>query len=241
MESRLNRVVIISELHPQHYGDMKTVETMILQSKMGGADMVKVQLYTSKKLFGDDRKKYAEISFDELQHIKSFSENVGIDVFASVFDNDKIVWCEKLGFKNYKIASRSMYDNKLCNAIIDTKKTVFISTGLDHFSFPYNQPNVIYFYCNSNYPDLMENIMVPDFRHSKYQGYSDHSIGLTSAFVAVVRGARYIEKHFTISHALQSSHEKAHVGAMNFEELLALRRFCDEFASIDDLEKGNFI
>jgi len=36
-------VEIISELHPQHFGSMKECKRMILQSKLGGADMVKVQ------------------------------------------------------------------------------------------------------------------------------------------------------------------------------------------------------
>ena len=36
---------IISKIFPQHGGDLNVAEQMSLQSKLGGADAVKVQLY----------------------------------------------------------------------------------------------------------------------------------------------------------------------------------------------------
>ena len=52
----LRNVTIISEIHPQHYGSMNEIKRMIIQSKIGGADIVKVQLYDSKKLWGHNRR-----------------------------------------------------------------------------------------------------------------------------------------------------------------------------------------
>ena len=43
--SKQRKVKIISEIHPQHLGSMDEAKRMILQSKLGGADFVKVQLY----------------------------------------------------------------------------------------------------------------------------------------------------------------------------------------------------
>ena len=37
------------EMHPQHYGSIEIIR-MIIQSKIGGADIIKLQLYDSKKL-----------------------------------------------------------------------------------------------------------------------------------------------------------------------------------------------
>ena len=65
-------VTIISEIHPQHYGSMSEIKRMIIQSKIGGADIVKLQLYDSKKLWGDDNRKYLDISKDELFEINDF-------------------------------------------------------------------------------------------------------------------------------------------------------------------------
>ena len=78
-------VEIITEIHPQHMGSMSEVERMILQSKISGADIVKVQLYSSKKLFNDTEREYLDISKKELTHIKNYCENIGIELSASIF------------------------------------------------------------------------------------------------------------------------------------------------------------
>ena len=41
-------------------GSMEEAKRMILQSKMGGAQFVKVQLYNSQKLFGNNDRLYLE-------------------------------------------------------------------------------------------------------------------------------------------------------------------------------------
>ena len=41
---------------------MDEVKRMILQCKLGGADFIKVQLYSSSKLFGNKDRNYIEIS-----------------------------------------------------------------------------------------------------------------------------------------------------------------------------------
>jgi len=230
MKQKTERPFIISELHPQHGGDIKTIETMILQSKMGGADAVKVQVYTSMTFLGDNRKQYAEITFEELKRLKKYADNIGIDLFASVFDSEKLDWCLHLEFKYLKIASKMFKDDSLCREAIATQKPVFISNGLNPDEFPYFDDNVYYFHCIPKYPMMLEDNNIPNFRNSLYSGFSDHSPGLTAAITAVVRGAIYVEKHFTLSSALQSSSEKAHTGSMNFDELRSLRKFCDEFS-----------
>ena len=45
---------------------------MIIQSKIGGADIVKLQLYDSKKLWGDTKRSYLDITKDELFEINEF-------------------------------------------------------------------------------------------------------------------------------------------------------------------------
>ena len=45
------KVKIISEIHPQHHGSIIELKRHIHLSLLGGADMIKVQLYSSQKLF----------------------------------------------------------------------------------------------------------------------------------------------------------------------------------------------
>ena len=126
---KLRNVIIISEIHPQHYGSMSEIKRMIIQSKIGGADIVKVQLYDSKKLWGDNKRSYLDISKDELAEIDQFCKFHGIELSASIFDLKRVDWCEELNFKTYKIASRSIDDKELCEKILSLNKKTIISLG----------------------------------------------------------------------------------------------------------------
>jgi len=225
-----NKVFIISELHPQHSGDINILQTMILQSKMGGADAVKLQLYDTKKLHGNNKREYLQITKEELADIKRYADNIGIELFASVFDKTRLEWCNDLGFKFHKIASRSVKDKELSEAIIATGKPVYISLGMFDCTkgFPYQSNNIVYFYCVTKYPAFLEDVKMPVFTdETGFMGYSDHTTGIAACIYAVSRGARFIEKHFTLDKARQYSTEKAHLGSMDFDELCKLRQLVD--------------
>ena len=119
-------VEIISEIHPQHYGSINEIKRMIIQSKIGGADIVKVQLYDSKKLWGDSKRLYLDISKDELAEINEFCKLQGIELSASIFDLKRVDWCSELNFKTYKIASRSVEDKELCEKILSLNELTVV-------------------------------------------------------------------------------------------------------------------
>lgn len=230
-----SKVQIIAELHSQHGGSMAIIETMILQAKFGGADMVKVQLYDTQKLHGNAERRYLQIEKPELAAMKAYADQIQIELFASVFDEERLAWCEDLGFQKYKIASRTVADEKLCAAIIATGKPTLISLGnypWQEKGLPFKADNLVYFYCVSNYPALLEEIQMPKFEESQFLGYSDHTIGIGASLFAVARGAHFIEKHFTLNKANQFRTEKAHLGAMDADELRQLRNLADDIATM---------
>jgi len=234
MHPRKEKIFIVSELSPQNEGDIDYLKTMILQSKMGGADAVKLQIYDSVSFLGDDRKKFGEITKDELIELNDYAKNLHIPLFASAFDHERLEWLLELDVPFLKIPSK-MYerDKSLIEKALNSGKLTFISNGLNCDNFDYsNFDNARYFYCVAKYPANLEDIALPNFRNSKFCGYSDHSYGMTAAYSAVVMGAKIIEKHFTLSKGMQSSINKAHLGSMNFEELCRLRSFCDDFVRI---------
>ena len=55
---------IISEISPQFSGNIEVAEQMILQSKLAGANAIKVQLYTEDQ-FGSERA-YLSMPFEQL-------------------------------------------------------------------------------------------------------------------------------------------------------------------------------
>ena len=224
------KVKIISEIHPQFMGSKSEIKRMIIQSKLSGADFVKIQLYSSDKLFGNNNREYLEINFNELKDLKKFSDDLDIKIFASIFDEEKIEWCEKLDFELYKIASRTVEDKRLCKKIISTNKKIIISLGMYNYEkkgVPFKDKNIEYLYCISNYPTDYKKIKMPNFDKSFFSGFSDHTVGIGACIFAVSRGAEYIEKHFSNNNSMNVDTQMAHICSMDSKELSLLRKYSD--------------
>ena len=226
-------VVIISEIAPQHMGSMDEIKRMILQSKIGGADIVKLQLYSSEKLWGDKQRLYLDTTKEELKEIQNYCNNIGIELSASIFDEEKLEWCEELNFKTYKIASRTIKDDmSLCKKIIATNKKIIASLGMYDFEKkgePFKNKNIKYLYCVAKYPTPLYEIKMPEFNKSFFSGYSDHAIGIDACLFAISRGAKIIEKHFSNNKSLNVQTQAAHTGAMDMHDLEKLRKYADSF------------
>ena len=232
------KIKIISEIHPQHIGSINEAKRMILYSKLGGADFVKVQLYDSKILFNDNKRNYIQLTKKEFFELNNYAKQIGINFFASIFDRSKIDWCEEANINFYKIASRTVKDKKLCKEIISLKKKVFISLGMhkDLKSMPYSGKNITYFYCVSKYPTRLDELKMPNFENSKIKGYSDHTIGTAACIYAASKGAEYIEKHFSCNKSLNIDTQLAHTCSMDYDDLSEIRRNVDSITLIKSSE-----
>lgn len=229
------KVNLIAEIQPQFSGSMSRAQMMVQQCKLAGADSVKVQLYDSQALFGDKDREYLQFDKSELKDLKTYCDHVGIELFASVFSADRVEWCEELGLQTYKIASRTIADVDLCKQILATGKKVLISLGAWDWKtkgMPFEDENVVYFYCVSKYPTINAEVEMPVFGPHQFLGYSDHTPGIGASLFAVARGAEYVEKHFTPNRALQNPTELAHLGGMDFDELRQLRNLTDEISML---------
>ena len=69
-----------------------------------------------------------------------------------------------------------------------------------------------------------------DFKPGVYDGLSDHSLGIAASLLAAARGARYLEKHFTLSKTWQKMTEKAHLGSMDQADLQLIKNISEDFA-----------
>ena len=64
---------------------------------------------------------------------------------------------------------------------------------------PFDAKNIEYLYCKSKYPAFNEDLKdFPKQFENNYKGYSDHCIGIETCLLAIARGAKIIEKHFTL-------------------------------------------
>lgn len=223
---------IISEIFPQHGGDIKVAEQMILQSKLAGADAAKVQLYEATQ-FGVERA-YLELGFDGLKHLKEYGGRLGIDVFATPFTEERLDWCIDLGLKYLKVPGRMHRESpELVEKIMSQNKPTFVSVPSDlDVSQVKKFKNATYLHCVVKYPTFLDEFSMPDFKKSIFSGISDHTIGISAALFACAHGAKVLEKHFTLSHARQKQTEKAHIGGMDMNDLSLIVNLSNEMEII---------
>ena len=225
-------IYIISELCGQWGGSVERAKQMIDQSKEGGADAVKVQLWDTYRMPGENREKweYLGMTRDQFLELKEYAENLGLDYFASPFHRDRFDWIIESGLSVNKIASSMLeWDLDFCKDMVKKGIKTYCSLGKwNSETMLFEDSNVTYFHCVAKYPHTTEEALqvMPAKFDGMLKGYSDHTIGIDACVEAVNRGATIIEKHFTLDHNLQCDTESAHICSMNLEQLKLLRSQC---------------
>jgi len=204
-------MTIIAEIGQNHMGDMALAKQLIVLAKQCGADLAKLQLYDTEALYPPDsptkaQAKAAELSFYQALMLFEYGARVGIEVFFSVFDVERVKWCEEIGVNRYKIAARSISDRAIFSALKDVGKPVIASLPYgrceeDDLKWICRPVLWTYLYCVPEYPakpSMLEGLKFG--KRESYQGFSDHTIGLDTAKIVLARGAEIIEKHFAVDH-----------------------------------------
>ena len=223
---------IISEISPQFSGNIEVAEQMILQSKLAGANAIKVQLYTEDQ-FGSERA-YLSMPFEQLKRLNEFAKNLNIPLFATPFTSDRLDWCLELKLPYLKVAARMHLEMpELVKEIMAQNIKTFVSIPSDL------NPNELkkydhatYLYCVVKYPTRVDEFSMPDFKNSCFEGISDHTLGNSGALYASAHGATYLEKHFTLQHSHQYVTEQAHLGSMDVNDLSLIKNISKEFEII---------
>lgn len=217
--------MIIAEVGTNHGGNMGIAKHLIHQAKVCKADIVKFQLYDTDDIVPKNHSAYydlndAQLSRYQWEELVNECERDRIEFMASVFDVERVSWCESVNMKRYKIASRSIYNQPLIDAVLKTGKPMIVSLGkMDARGKP-DLP-AEYLYCVAKYPCPLSDLHLEKVDFTKY-GFSDHTIGIEAAICAIARGARIVEKHFTLDKTTEG-HD--HVCSMEPDELHALVEF----------------
>lgn len=211
----MNKIFVIAEAGHNHMGYMRHAKLLIEEAKACGCDAVKFQFYDTNKIKKPWQSRYFELLLsehtkEEARQLKEWCDEVGIEFMASAFDTERLEWLQELGVKRHKIASRSIYEKDMIDAMEKTGKPLIASLGkLDARGVPQIK-NTDYLFCVAEYPTYMTPNMFPAKfgKDEQYQGFSDHTIGMYWAREAVKRGATIIEKHFTLSRDLPGHDQK---------------------------------
>lgn len=217
--------MIVCEIGQNHCGDMDLAKWLIKMAKYSGGDLAKFQLYDSQKLYGEYQP--TELTREQATELFEYGKTEDIEVFFSVFDVERVGWCEEMGVKRYKLACYWGRKAKLVATIDKTRKPVIISENREIPGRIIPKTKVSWLYCVRQYPTPLDELHLRTVCYEEYDddfdGFSDHTIGLDTAKIAIARGAKIIEKHFAVDH---------HIGvdapwSMTPEELKELRRWYD--------------
>lgn len=197
-------MIYVAEIGMNHNGNFDLALELIRQAKNSGASIAKFQ-------FGwrDKPDEINHIDIQTAQRLKEYCEYCEIEFMASIITEKALELALSVGVNRFKIASRTVTENpNLCKKIIDQGKEVFCSLGFwKEEKFPLGEPNkkLRYIYCVSEYPTLAKNLKsFPNkFCEDTFYGYSDHFLGNAACLMAIARGAKFIEKHFTLNKSSQ--------------------------------------
>jgi sialic acid synthase SpsE len=209
-------MLFIAEIGMNHNGNFDLAYELIRQARHAGADIAKFQLG-----WRDKPGEINQITPDVLERLQRWCDYFEIEFMVSIITRDAWEMARDFGFKTYKIASRTVRDDPdLVREILAQGRQTIVSLGMwDGAGLPFEaQPNLRYLWCRSKYPtepwDLID--LPKDFGAGPYAGYSDHTIGIETALLAIARGAGIVEKHFTLDksdrtirdHALSATPEE---------------------------------
>ncbi|MCX6226034.1 MAG: pseudaminic acid synthase [Bacteroidia bacterium] len=191
-----------------------TADTITIDCKTDDFKLKQGTIWDGKYLY--DLYKEAYTPWEWHNDLFLAAKNEGLICFSSPFDNTAVDLLEKLNAPAYKIASFEITDIPLVEYVASKGKPVIISTGIAGMEDielaidackRMGNDQIILLKCTSSYPAPVEEAnmaMIPDLaeRFGVIAGLSDHTMGITVPVVATVLGARVIEKHFILDHAI---------------------------------------
>lgn len=156
--------------------------------------------------------KKLELSFEQFSELNNYCKKKNIMFLSTPFDFESIDFLLSLGISIFKIPSGEITNLPYLRKIGKLKKKIILSTGMATINeiqqalFVLEEEGakeITILHCNTEYPTPFRNVNLRaiNFLQDKFNyqvGYSDHTLGIEVAIAAVARGAKVIEKHFTL-------------------------------------------
>lgn len=233
-------VYIIGEIGINHNGDLRNALALIDHAKAAGMDAVKFQKRTPEVCTPRDQwdierdtpwgrmtyieyRHKVEFGYDEYRQIDEYCREIGIDWFASPWDNESVEFLMAFNPVAFKVASACLTDDELLTAMRASGRTVILSSGMStpaqirHAVERVGSQQTVLLHATSTYPAPAEqlNLRMINTLSEEYPnvpiGYSGHEVGLQTTLCAVALGACVVERHITLDRAMWGSDQSASV------------------------------
>lgn len=249
---------LIAEIGNNHNGSLETAKRLIDEALKAGADCAKFQMRSMSSLYrnaGDANDASADLGAqytldllsrfqlapNEMFQAFDYCKEKGILPLCTPWDQDSLAQLESYGMVAYKLASADLTNHDLLEAMARTGKPLICSTGMSNENEiveavkllkRHNAPFVL-LHCNSTYPAPFKDI------HLEYMdrlrqlgdcvvGYSGHERGIAVAVAAVARGAKVIEKHFTLDRSWEGNDHRVSLLPAEFQTMVQNIREVEE-------------
>lgn len=222
------KCLIVAEVAQAHDGSLGMAHAFIDAVADTGADAIKFQTHIAEaestpdepwrvKFSLQDKTRYdywkrMEFTKKQWQGVADHARQRNLIFFSSPFSIEAVNLLEALDVPFWKVSSGEIMCKPLTDRMIETRKPIFISTGmctLDELDTCINwlrksRNEFMIFQCTSEYPCLPEKIGINllSFYKQRYNclvGLSDHSGSIYSGIVAAAMGASVVEVHVTFS------------------------------------------
>jgi len=247
---------VIAEIGINHNGELENAKKLIDVAAEAGCQAVKFQKRTPDISTPENQKNvqretpwgvmtYLEykhrIEFGDAEYkeIADYSAKKGLDWFASPWDVPSVEFLENHGVTVHKVASASITDIPLLEALRDTGKPIILSTGMstmeeiDKAVEVVGTDKLVLMHATSTYPlDPKEaNLLMINTLRERFGvpvGYSGHETGLQVSLAAVALGADALERHITLDRAMWGTDHGASLEPTGLSRLIRDVRVIEE-------------
>ncbi len=210
------------------------------------------QPYDSPHAFGKtygEHRAFLELSDEEHYEIYLHARSRGLE-FVETLCAIGCLSLLKLFTPDYlKVASRDLTNLPLLAAMAETKIPIILSTGmtgkkelddaLDIITRYHSSISILH--CVSQYPTHPDKLNLNTIRYLKKHygqyriGFSDHTIGIAAAGVAVGMGAEIIEKHVSIDRRMKGTDQAGSLGPDGVNRMIRDIRVTERWLGKEDL------
>lgn len=223
-------IFVIAECGINHSGSIDMALRLVDAAKESGADCAKFQMFSSRKLWHDDRIAHLELAPEALTKLHTYCKQIGIEFACTPFGVEEVAFLKPL-LKRVKIASGCIRRKALLAAVDATGLPVILSTGMSELDEimgaldVLNKRPITLLHCTSSYPCRLEDVhlntmkALANLSFGINVGFSDHTSGITAAIAAVALGATVIEKHLTLDRDAIGPDHKASITPREFRAM----------------------
>jgi N,N'-diacetyllegionaminate synthase len=214
------RVLVVAEIGNNHEGDLQVARELVRQASESGAHAVKFQVFrTERYVSGSQEARVAqlrrfELRYEDFAGLAELARSLGLLVLATPLDLESAAFVAGI-VDGVKVASGDNDFYPLLRQLAAGDKPLVVSTGLSDLDQVGRAVRTIedvrgarsarlaLLHCVTAYPAQpaelnLRAIPLLAERFGYPIGYSDHTLGVQAAVLAVAAGARIVEKHFTL-------------------------------------------